>query len=267
MRLPPFLCVCLLLAAPLFPSAVVKNRKANKEYKKGQYDPAVSLYRDAEVEDPEEKAFSYNLANALYRKGDYETAAKSYERAFSSKDKGLKAKAYFNAGNNYYREAAKSQDQGGQEKLNDAVKMYKEVLKIDPSDQSAKFNLQKTLEKLEQLKQQQQDKKQDEQDKKQDKKNQDEQDKNKQGQDKKDQKDQQKQEQDKKKEEEQKQKDQQADKDKKDDKKPQQQAGKPGQMSPEEAKQLLEAVKQDEKDLQKKRLERMMGSRKLDKDW
>lgn len=256
MRFVTLVCAGLLLAAPLFPSAVAKNRKGNKEYKKGQYDPAVSLYRDAEVENPEEKAFSYNLGNALYRKGDYETAAKSYERAFSSKDKALRARAYFNAGNNFYREAAKAQE-GGQEKLDDAVKMYKEVLKIDPSDQAAKFNLQKTLERIEQL-EQQQDKKQDEQDKKQDKKNQDGQDK----------KEQQKQEQDKKKEEEQKQKEQQADKDKdKKEEKKEQQAGKPGQMTPEEAKQLLEAVKQDEKELQKKRLERMMGTRRLEKDW
>jgi tetratricopeptide (TPR) repeat protein len=253
-----FLCLAagaLVLAAPVFSSAVSKNRKGNKAYKEGKFDAAAQQYREAEVEDPEEKALSYNLANTLYRKKNFEAAAKSYERALSGKDRDLKKRALFNAGNNFYRQGAGVQDSSAQGKLEEAVKRYKGVLNLDPYDQAAKFNLQKVLELMEQKKQQQQ-----QQDKNKDNK-QDQKQNEQQGKDQKD-KDKQKEQQ-----QQQQQQQQQAGQDKKDEKEQEKKGVKPGEIGPEEAKQLLEAVKQDEKELQKKRLQMMMGDRKLEKDW
>jgi Ca-activated chloride channel family protein len=243
----------LVLAAPIFSSSVSKNRKGNKAYKEGKFDAAAQQYREAEVEDPEEKALSYNLANTLYRKKDFEAAAKSYERALSGRDRDLKKRALFNAGNNFYRQGAGAQDSSAQGKLEEAIKRYKGVLNLDPYDQAAKFNLQKALELMEQKKQQQQQQQQ------QDKNKDDKKDQKQNEQQGKDQKDK-----DKQKEQQQQ---QQAGQDKKDEKEQEKKGVKPGEIGPEEAKQLLEAVKQDEKDLQKKRLQMMMGDRKLEKDW
>jgi tetratricopeptide (TPR) repeat protein len=243
-------------------SAVSKNKRGNKAFKKGKYPEAVEHYQAAQVEAPEKKAIAYNLGNAHYKANDFEKALSAYDRAKGVKDSKVKKKALFNAGNAYYRAGANPQDRGAQEKLKQAVEKYKEVLKLDPFDQNAKFNLQKALERLEQIKKQQQQQKdnKDNQDKKDDKNKQDQ----KNQQDKKDQKDQ------KQKQDQQDRKQDQNQKDQKQEKEDQKQARpkpKPGEMGEEEAKRLLDALRQDEKDLQKKRLMMMLPRGKLEKDW
>lgn len=246
----------LFLALAVPGSAVSKNKKGNKAFKKGKYKEAVEHYQAAQVEAPEKKEIAYNLGNALYKANDFEKALEAYDRAKGVKDNKLKKKALFNAGNAYYRAGANPQDRGAQEKLKQAVEKYKAVLKLDPFDRNAKFNLQKALERLEQMKQPQKDNK-DNQDKKDDKNKQDQKDKQdqKNKQDQKDQKNQQDQ------------KQKQDQKDQKEDQKQARPKPKPGEMGEEEAKRLLDALRQDEKDLQKKRLMMMLPRGKLEKDW
>ena len=247
--------VCFLALAAQG-SAVSKNKKGNKAFKKGKYAEAAEHYRAAQVEAPEKKAIAYNLGNAHYKANDFENALAAYNRAKGVKDGKVKKRALFNAGNAYFRAGSNPQDQGAQEKFKQAAEKYKEVLKLDPFDQNAKFNLQKALERLEQMQQQQKDNK-DNQDKKDDKNKQDQQDQ-KDKQNKQDQKDQKDQKQD------QNQKDQ---KQEKEDQKQAQPKPNPGEMGEEEAKRLLDALRQDEKDLQKKRLMMMLPRGKLEKDW
>jgi tetratricopeptide (TPR) repeat protein len=244
--------VCFLALAA-HGSAVSKNKKGNKAFKKGKYPKAIEHYQAAQVEAPEKKAIAYNLGNAHYKANDFEKALSAYDRAKGVRDSKLKKKALFNAGNAFYRAGANPQDRGAQEKLKQAVEKYKEVLKLDPFDQNAKFNLQKALERLEQMKQQQQ-KQKDKQDQKNKQDQKDQQDQ-KQKQDQQDQKDQ---------KQDQKQKDQ---KQEKEDQKQARPKPKPGEMGEEEAKRLLDALRQDEKDLQKKRLMMMLPRGKLEKDW
>src|SRR3989339_1592313 len=100
MRLICCLFFLVFAAQWLFSSGVSENRKGNKAFKKDSLDTAIQHYKQAEIEAPEEKGISYNLGNALYKKKDYEQAAKSYERALTSHDKKLRKKALFNEGNN-----------------------------------------------------------------------------------------------------------------------------------------------------------------------
>jgi len=117
----------------------------------------------------------------------------------------------------------------------ESIEAYKQALKHDPSDEDARYNLAYAYRKLkeEQQKQQQQQK----------------QDKNKQ-QDKKDQQQQQQQEQ----------KQQQQEKQ-------QQQQQQQKQMSQKEAQRILEAIKNDEKDTQKKVRKKAPVRANVDKDW
>ncbi|MFH0921872.1 MAG: tetratricopeptide repeat protein [Fibrobacterota bacterium] len=229
--------LCLALHAHVFASAASENRAGNKLYKKGKYAEAAAEYRKAEVAAPENKAVSYNLGNALYKTGDYDQALKSYERAQNPGNPGLKKKLLFNRGNAQYRK----QD------LEGAVKSYKEVLKLAPSDAAAKFNLQMALQKLEQKQQQNKDQNQGK-------------DKNKEQQQKDGKND------DKKKQEQEKQEQQKAE----EQKKKEQQAVrplKPGQMSEEEAKRLLDALKQDETQQQLKMMKMKIPKSAREKDW
>jgi tetratricopeptide (TPR) repeat protein len=79
-------------------------------------------------------AFSQNnavkLANDLYAKGDYSSAANQYEKILSSD--GVAPEIYFNLGNAYYKS-----NEIGRSILN-----YERALRLSPSFEDAKFNLE-----------------------------------------------------------------------------------------------------------------------------
>ena len=70
------------------------------------------------------------LANDLYAKGDYSNAAKQYEKILSTD--GVAPEIYFNLGNSYYKS-----NEIGRSILN-----YERALRLDPSFDDAKFNLE-----------------------------------------------------------------------------------------------------------------------------
>lgn len=260
-------------------SAVSKNNKGNSAFKKGKYAEAEALYKAAELEAPEKKEIAYNLANTYYKQGDFESAERAYEKAKNIKDPKLRQKALFNLGNALYRAGSNPQDSAAQGKLEKAASVYKTILKNNPSDYASKFNLEKTLQKIEQMKQQQNQQNKDNKDQNKDNKDQNKDNKDQNKNDKQDKKDQQKQDKDSKQNQDKnKQDENKKDGDKKDqgenkdEQKPPEdqnkpQGKKPGEMSEEEAKRLLDALKQDESDMQKRLMLMRVPSKKLEKDW
>ncbi len=200
--------------------------KAEKQYRKQEYPASADLYKQAEVVRPDDPTATFNNGAALYKSNDFEKAKERFAQAAAkSKDK-AKAESYYNLGNTFYR----SQDYAS------ALGAYKEALTIDPKNQDAKFNFELAKKKLQEQQQQQQQKQdkqnKDDQQNQQDQQSQQNQDQNKQDQNK----------------DQQKQQDQQ-----KQDKRDQQQQNeqvKPGEMNKQEAKQLLNAFKEDEKQVQ-----------------
>ncbi len=79
-------------------------------------------------------------ADSAYVKEDYQTAAKLYEQVLKG---GEDAAVYYNLGNAYFR----------MEELTRAIICYERSLKLDPSDDDTRFNLQlarsKTIDKIE----------------------------------------------------------------------------------------------------------------------
>ncbi len=55
--------------------------KANLAYHDGKFDEAAALYKSLTEKYPSNPAFTYNLGNALHRKGEMGTAIVAYERA------------------------------------------------------------------------------------------------------------------------------------------------------------------------------------------
>ncbi len=138
-------------------------RSGNKAYEKGDIERAELEYRRALEQSPGSVFASYNLGNALYKRGN---ALEAEKVVLPLKDSlatdGARSKLFHNLGNY-------SLDQ---KKYSDAVEHYKSSLRVNPQDMETKANLayaQKML-KDEQNKEKNKDQNKENQDKKDDKK-------------------------------------------------------------------------------------------------
>jgi tetratricopeptide (TPR) repeat protein len=207
-------------------------RSGNRLYADSLFVKAEVDYRKALEVNPKSADAMYNLGNALLMQQKADDAMKQYQSAAKlEKDKAKLAEIYHNMG--VILQSAKQYPQ--------CIEAYKQSLRNNPKDDETRYNLA-LAQKLLKDQQQNQDQNKDQQEQKQDQKD-DKQDQNKdQQQDQKDQKDQQQQQ--------------------------QQQQQQKDEMSKENAQQLLNAVMQDEKNVQdkmKKQLE--IRGKKLEKDW
>ncbi|MDG1792026.1 MAG: tetratricopeptide repeat protein [Flavobacteriaceae bacterium] len=202
---------------------------------------AEKFYRKSISKDSLNIKASYNLANSFYRSELKQEAINQYKSSIKkTKSKETLHKSFHNLGNIYMQN----------EDYQNAVNSFKNALLNNPTDDETRYNyaLAKEL-----LKNEQKDNKKDDKDKKKDKKDdKDKQkDKDKKDKDKKDNKDK---------------KDKKDNKDKKDDKK---EKPKPNKISPEQLKNLLKAMDNQEKKVQQKiNKNKMKGSPvKNKKDW
>ncbi len=208
-------------------------REGNRTYEKGRYDDAEVEYRKALEKDPKSAPAQYNLGNSEYKQQRFEEAARSFNNTVPAiEDPEERAAAWHNLGNSLYRG----------EKYAESIEAYKRALRLNPADDDTRYNLLMARQKLQQ---QQQQKQQNQQNKDQ-------------------QQDQQKQQQD------QRQQDQQQDQQQKNQQQKQQQQQaqqKKNQMPKEEAERILEAMRNNEKDLQKQLRKRESVRVRVEKDW
>ena len=205
-------------------------RSGNKLYNDSLFIKAEVDYRKALEINPKSTDAMFNLANALLMQQKAKEAMEQYESVSKiEKDKDKLAQIYHNMG--VMLQSAKQ--------LPQCIEAYKESLRNNPKDDETRYNLalaQKQL-KDQQQNQQNQDQQQQQQEQKEDKQDQN--------------KDQQEQEQ----------KDQQQ-------QNQQQQQQNKNEMSKENAEQLLNAVMQDEKNVQDKvKKQIQIQGKKLEKDW
>jgi Ca-activated chloride channel family protein len=130
-------------------------------YKDSLYDESIHLYNESLKLEPNNE-YLFNLGNAYLKSGDLENAQKTYSQLLnsSSTSEQQKSKAAYNLGNLNYAE----------QNLGDAIKNYKEALRLNPEDIQASENLQIALAQLQQQqeKQKQQKQQQEQQDQNQD---------------------------------------------------------------------------------------------------
>ena len=239
-------------------------RRGNRHYADSLYEKAEIEYRKALELNPQSIDAMYNLGNALFcqvpqsqenasEKGQeamqqYTTAAKL------EMDKTKLAKIYHNMGTLAYMAQQYSQ----------SVEAYKESLRNNPTDHETRYNLAKAMHMLEQQQNQNQEQQQsqDQQDQQQDQQQNQEQQQEQQEQEQNQQQDEQQQNQ----QNQQNQEQQQQENQQKDS--PQQSQQEKEQISKENAEQMLNAVMQDEKEIQEKakRVQQQNG-KILDKDW
>jgi Ca-activated chloride channel family protein len=227
----------------------------------------------ADITDPPPKL--YNEGNAIYRQQQFDAAAKAYQQSLTTKDTALQQRAFYNLGNASYRladPAEMADPKRAEELFKQAITCYDSALALDPKDEDAAFNkklVEVRLKKLQEQQQQQQQQQQNQQ-QKQDKQQQQQQQaaqQQKQDQQQKPNDQQQKQ------QAQQMQQQQQQKKpgeQQKPEKKPGEDDGQPDkerEMSEQEAKLLLDALRDEEKQWKERKPLRKLGDRDPDKTW
>lgn len=141
-------------------------KTGNKAYTAKEYDKAAGQYNAALKKNAGNAAASYNLGNASYKAGKKEEAIAAYDDAMANlKTPVEKSNALFNKG------VVLQNDK----KLPECIDAYKQALRLDPSNEDARQNLQKALiqQKEEQKKKDQEKEKKDPKKDKQNKEKQD----------------------------------------------------------------------------------------------
>ncbi len=120
----------------------------------------------------------YNDGVTAYRSNDFVAAATAFEQATASADRELQARAFYNAGNAYYRQGEAAEPVGPQAALpafQKSLKGYESALALAPADEDAKFNRDLVKKKIEELEQQQEQQQQQKNQQQQDEKKQEQQ--------------------------------------------------------------------------------------------
>jgi len=193
-------------------------RQGNRQYEKSKYSQSEISYRKASDKNKAYPDAVFNTGDALYRQKKFEDAGKEFvDNSTMNEKKDKKASAFYNLGNSMLMS----------NKLKESIEAYENSLRLKPDNLEAKYNLAYAQDLLK--KQQEQQKQQNQGGNKDQKKN----DKN---------KDQQK----KNNQEQNRDQNQQQDKDK------QQQQPQEQKISKEDAERLLNAIANDEKNVQEK---------------
>jgi Ca-activated chloride channel homolog len=237
--------------------------EAGYEMENDNFSLAEAAYREAIAINPEEDTGKYNLGIAYYDEEMNDVAMSRFKQAAAVADtKSDKHKVFHNLGNTFMNEKL----------YKEAVESYKNALRNNPKDEETRYNYALAKELLEEQekngggddnKENQEDKQEEEKKENQDNENnkkdeedgdqKNEQNKGEEGQDKKE-------------------GNENEDKGKPDepkDKKQQQQTPEPGKLSPQQVKNLLEAMNNEEKKVQEKiNAKKQKGTKvKSEKDW
>ena len=126
-----FLTAALTAAAQKYPERSLV-RRGNRAYDRGRYEVSIERYTKALEAAPGTWEAVYDLGNALVAAERYDKAAETLRAAAadSLRNADDRAEAYFNLGN----------VQLAQQKLQEALESYKNSLRMNPSDEDAKYN-------------------------------------------------------------------------------------------------------------------------------
>jgi Ca-activated chloride channel homolog len=257
---------------------------ALREFNAGQYDKALDDYQKLLQKKTGDPRLDFDAGAAAYRDQKFDEAMTNFSATISAPDLKLQESSYYNLGNTLYRLGERNSDlDKKKESWESALKNYDSSLKLNSQDADAKFNYDLVKKKLEELKKQQQQNQQRQQQQAQNTQSQQKQQSQNSGsqqnqsQRQTQQNSQQNQSQQNSQEQQNQQAQNQSDQQKQEQQQAQQKSGeqndqesgaKPAQaMTPQEAKQLLDAQKGDEQFLSLKPKEKPENQNQPVKDW
>ncbi len=119
-------------------SLASKIRKGNRLFSQGKYADAEAAYLDAQVKNPGKPEVLYNLGNSLVKQKKYSQGIQALSQAAGQGDKIIRQNSWYNTGNAFFEAS----------RFKDSAEAYVQALKLDPSDRDAKHNLELALLKL-----------------------------------------------------------------------------------------------------------------------
>ena len=130
--------------------------RGNTEFKGGKPAEALKLYDKAlhqdGLADPQARAATeFNRGAAFSALGKTDEAGQAYLEATKSKDNSLRARAFYNLGNTFFKG----------EKWSESLEAYKRSLMLDPHNRDAKWNLELALRRKKDQDEKDKDKKKD----------------------------------------------------------------------------------------------------------
>jgi tetratricopeptide (TPR) repeat protein len=202
-------------------------------YENQNYPEAETKFKKAIEKDLEKFESRFNLGDAIYKQGRFDEAIEEFKNSLSiAQSPEQQADIFHNIGNSFLKS----------QKYQESIAAYREALKLNPDDMETKYNLSYALKQM-----------QDQQNNQQNQQNQDNNEQQNQDQENKDNQ-QQQQDQENKEEQEQDQQQQQPQEPK-------------DEISKEEAQRILDALKNNEAELQKKMREQKTKKSNVEKDW
>lgn len=128
-------------------SPVQKNREGNRLFTEGKFEEAEKAYLEAQVKSPGKPEILYNLGNSLVKQGKYPQGIQALQQSADKGNKQIKTDSLYNTGHALYSMGD----------YKSSAESFIEALKLDPEDMDAKHNLELALQKLKQQEQKQQD--------------------------------------------------------------------------------------------------------------
>jgi Ca-activated chloride channel family protein len=146
---------------------------ARRDYEAGRYEAALKEYQRLRERRPADARLHFNAGASAYQARRYDEAARALFGAIASPGKSLQQSGFYNLGNTFYRAGEPLDTDKKIEAWETAVQLFEQALKMDAKDKDAEFNrdfVKKKLEELKQQQQQQQKQNQQQQDQQRDKK-------------------------------------------------------------------------------------------------
>ncbi|MCS7223238.1 MAG: tetratricopeptide repeat protein [Armatimonadetes bacterium] len=114
------------------------NQSGTRAYKAGQFRDALQAFERATELMPQSPTLQFNRGTALFALKKIPEARRFWQsaaRSFDQRNGAQRAAAHYNIGNTYFAE----------KNWREAAEAYKRALKLTPSDQDAKYNLELVL--------------------------------------------------------------------------------------------------------------------------
>ena len=149
--------IVLLLAFSSSDPLQASPREAESLYEVGDFKGAAEHYSEEIERSPDDARLHFNLGAAHYRDGAYEAALETLDEALTTDDLELQRDAFYNLGATQYRlgEAALQTDPQSTLRLwEEGLKQFESALDLHPEDEDAKYNHEFLTRRLEELKKQ-----------------------------------------------------------------------------------------------------------------
>ena len=137
-------------------------RDAAKHFQEGRYDDALEIYRHLALENTDDPRFTYNAGVAAFKAGQLAEAMEQFDAASLASDLNVQQQAHYNMANTLFRAGEATDDfEQKSEVWKQAVQRYQHALTINEEDTLAQDNLDFVKQRLEELQQQQQEQQED----------------------------------------------------------------------------------------------------------